>query len=130
MNRPVSKILTERELQIMDVLWQRKSASAEQIRIALPDELHDSSVRTLLRVLEDKGYVKSDLNSKPRVYRATVSQKTAQRKATKNLLQRFFGGSAESLMLRLLEDEQLTIEQVNELRKSLRNARKDVDDVE
>lgn len=130
MNRPVSKVLTERELQIMDVLWQHKSATAEKIRIELPDELHDSSVRTLLRVLADKGYVKSDLKSKPRVYRPTVSQKTAQRKATKNLLHRFFGGSAESLMLRLLEDEQLTIEQVDDLRKNLLDAGKDGDDVQ
>ena len=124
MARRTSKILTERESQVMEVLWRLGKATAEQIRLELPDKLHDSSVRTLLRVLIDKKHVKFDANSKPKVYRPTVSQTTAQRKATKSLLQRFFDGSAESLVLRLLEDEQLTIEQVKELRKSLSKNKK------
>ena len=119
MARSASKVLTERESQIMDVLWRLGCATAEQVRSELPDEPHDSSVRTLLRVLIDKGYAKLDAKSKPKLYRPAVSQSAAQRKATTSLVHRFFGGSTESLVLRLLEDEQLTLEQLDALKKTL-----------
>ena len=119
MARAASEILTEREAQIMEVLWRLESATADQVRTELPDDPHDSSVRTFLRVLIDKGYAQFDAKSKPRIYRPAISQSTAQRTATKSLLQRFFGGSAESFVLRLLEDEQLTMAQIEELRESL-----------
>ena len=122
MARNPSKTLTERESQIMEVLWRSKTATAELIRSELPDELHDSSVRTILRVLIEKGHVKAEPGSKPKAYKPAVSQSAAQRNATKNFLNRFFDGSAESFVLRLLEDEQLTMEQVDELRASLGKA--------
>ena len=57
MARSGSQALTEREAQIMGVLWSHGDATAEQVREWLPDRPHDSTVRTLLRVLETKGYV-------------------------------------------------------------------------
>jgi BlaI family transcriptional regulator, penicillinase repressor len=118
MARPVSDSLTEREAQIMEILWARGDATAETVRQALPDEPHDSTVRTLLRVLKDKGYVRVK-GRQPVTYLPRVSREQAQSKAAKSLLARLFGGAAEALVLRLLEDEQLTPKQIDHLRTTL-----------
>jgi predicted transcriptional regulator len=118
MARPVSDVLTEREAQIMEILWQEGEATAEAVRQALPDEPHDSTVRTLLRVLKDKGYVRIH-GRQPAKYLPRVSREQAQRKATRSLLSRLFGGAADVLVLRLLEDEQLTPQQIDQLKRKL-----------
>ena len=110
--------LTEREAQIMDVIWGLGEATAEQVRGAMPGEPHDSTVRTLLRVLVNKGFLKVESRGKAYLYRAEVDRHKAQKLAVGRLLSRFFGGSAETLVLRLIEDVQLTAEQLDELRRS------------
>jgi predicted transcriptional regulator len=123
MPRPASELLTDREAQIMEILWTRGRATAEEVRTALADEPHDSTVRTLLRVLKEKGYVKI-AGRQPAVYEPTVPQADVQQSAARSLLNRFFGGSADELVLRLLEDEQLTAEQLNQLRKQFSSQRR------
>ncbi len=118
MARPSAKVLTDREVQLMNVLWTNGPSTAEAVREALKDRPHDSTVRTLLRILKKKGYVRI-LGQQPAVYEATVGRSDVQIKATRSLLTRFFGGSVEALVMRLVEDEQLTVEQLAELRKSL-----------
>ena len=117
MVRPQEEALTAREAQIMDVVWRLGEASAEQVREAMPDAPHDSTVRTLLRVLETKGYLEHESRGKAYVYRARVGREKAQRRAVGSLLSRFFGGSAEDLVLRLIEDERITPEQLATLRR-------------
>src|SRR5689334_11821514 len=102
----------------MGVLWSLGEATAEQVRAGLPDGPHDSTVRTLLRVLEAKGHVEHEARGKAYVYRAAVGRGEAQRAAVGSLLARFFGGSAEALVLRLIEDERITPEQLDELRQA------------
>lgn len=121
MPRPVADILTEREAQIMDALWRLESATADEVREALPGAPHDSTVRTLLRVLESKGYVAHSAQGKSYVYRPKVQRAQAQKSAVRQFLGRLFGGSAESLVLRLIEDEALTPEQLEEIRKSVQS---------
>jgi predicted transcriptional regulator len=118
MARGQSETLTDREAQIMDVVWRLGEATAEAVREALPDAPHDSTVRTLLRVLEAKGYVAHEARGKAFVYRAAVARDQAQRRALRSVLSRFFGGSAESLVLRLIEDERLTPEALDALRRA------------
>lgn len=118
MARPRSESLTKRESQIMEVLWSGAPQTAEQVRAALPDDPHDSSVRTLLRILEAKGYVTHEARGKAYLYRAAVPREKAQRRAIRGMLAHLFGGSAESLVLRLLEDEQITPDQLDEIRQS------------
>lgn len=119
MPRPPSEMLTEREAQVMDVLWRLGTGTAEQVREGLPGRPHDSTVRTLLRVLESKGYVAHDDAGKSYTYRALVGRAKVQRTAARNLLARFFGGSAEDLVLRLIEDERLTAEQLEQIRQTI-----------
>jgi len=117
MARPPAETLTGREAQVMEVVWRLGEATAEQVRAALPEALHDSTVRTLLRVLESKGYLDHEVRGKAYVYRAAVERKKAQRHALRSVLARFFGGSAEDLVLRLIEDERITPEQLDALRR-------------
>jgi BlaI family transcriptional regulator, penicillinase repressor len=109
-------MLTDREAQIMQILWAAGEATAEQVRRELPDDLHDSTVRTLLRVLQVKGYVKVR-GRQPAAYVPVVARQEAQQKAAARLIERLFGGSADTLVLRLLENEQLTPQQLDELKK-------------
>ncbi|HET6882122.1 MAG TPA: BlaI/MecI/CopY family transcriptional regulator [Pirellulales bacterium] len=118
MARPRSESLTRRESQIMEALWNAEPLTAEQVRAALPDGPHDSSVRTLLRILETKGYVAHEVRGKAYVYRAAVPREKAQRRALRGVLAHLFSGSAENLVMRLLEDEQITPEQLEEIRRS------------
>jgi BlaI family transcriptional regulator, penicillinase repressor len=76
------------------------------------------TVRTLLRVLEAKGYVKHQRNGKAYVYRAAAGRRKAQSLAVRSTLTRFFAGSAQDLVLRLIEDEHLSQEQLVEPRRS------------
>jgi len=117
MARAQSETLTEREAQIMDVVWNQGEASAEQVREALPGQPHDSTVRTLLRVLVSKGYLTQETRGKAYAYSAVIGRDNAQKSALRSVLARFFGGSAEDLVLRLIEDRQITPDQIEELRR-------------
>lgn len=120
MARPHAETLTKRESELMDVLWNTGPLTAEAIRTALPHDLHDSTIRTLLRILENKGYVAHTVRGKAYLYQAAVPRENAQRSALRTMLASLFGGSAESLVLRLLDDEQITPDQLDEIRKSHR----------
>lgn len=117
MSRRPSETLTPREAQVMDLLWAAGKATADDIRTALPDEPHDSTVRTILRVLISKGYVKRTDGKETIIYRPAVARAKVERKALRSFLQRFFGGSTQALLVRLVEDEKITPEQVEALRR-------------
>ena len=117
MARGRSETLTAREAQIMDVVWRLGEATVEQVREALDDRPHDSTIRTLLRILESKGFLAHEARGRAYLYRAAVERKRAQGNALRAMLAQFFRGSAEDLVLRLIEDERITPEQLDELRR-------------
>jgi BlaI family transcriptional regulator, penicillinase repressor len=118
MARKSTETLTGREAQIMEIVWDHGEVTAEQVREAMPGEFHDSTVRTLLRILERKGYLMHEVRGKAYLYRASIERRSAQGQALRGLIARFFGGSPENLLLRLIEDEHLTPEQLDELRRA------------
>ena len=97
----------------MEVLWNLGAATADQVREQLPDRPHGSTVRTLLRVLVEKGFVSRDDRGTAYTYRPAEGGKA--RGGPKAPARPAFGGSAESLVLRLIEDEQLRPEQLEEI---------------
>jgi predicted transcriptional regulator len=110
--RKKSPNLTEAEQRLMEVLWEKSSATVGEVAEALPRKLGlaYNTVLTTLRILEEKGYVR---HTKPKdgrkfVYIPVVSRGQASRSALRHLLNRFFGNSAEALVLKLLEDEKLS----------------------
>jgi predicted transcriptional regulator len=104
----------------MEVIWAEGAATAEQVRAGLPgqEKPHDSSVRTILRGLEAKGLVDHEVRGKAFVYRAKIARARAQKGAIRDLLKRFFAGRAHDLILRLIEDEQLTSDELAKIRES------------
>lgn len=115
MARPSAAGLTDREAEIMDRLWELGKATAEQIREKLPDNPHDSSVRTMLRILEEKGFVSHRRQGRSFVFQALVQREKVQRKTLGNVIRQFFSGSPHELVLRLLEDEEVSPAELEEL---------------
>jgi predicted transcriptional regulator len=115
MGRTPADTLTDREAEIMDRLWELGTATAEQIRALLPGDPHDSTVRTLLRILEEKGFVTHRRDGRSFIYQTVVRREKVQRKTLGNVIRQFFSGSPQDLVLRLIEDEQLTSDDLKEL---------------
>jgi BlaI family transcriptional regulator, penicillinase repressor len=116
-----SGTLTEAELRIMNVLWQKGSGTVQQVldSIAEKPPLAYNSVLTTIRVLERKGYLKHLKNGRAHVYTPLVGQKEATRSEIRHLVGRFFKNSHEQLVLNLLEDEGIEPEEIGRLREML-----------
>lgn len=119
--------LSRRERQIMDVLHAKESATAADIRAALPDPPGYSAVRALLRILEDKGHIKHRQEGARYVYLPRASRETASRSALKRLVTTFFEGSVTQAMAALLEspDTRLSEAEVNKLEQMIKQAKKE-----
>src|SRR6516164_3299211 len=126
--RKKSLNLTEAELRLMDIVWDKGTATVGEVAAALPGEpgLAYNTVLTTLRILEQKGYVR---HTKPRegrafVYRAVVGRKQASRNAVRHLIRRFFANSPESLVLNLLDDGDLSQQELRNIRNLLAEGEK------
>jgi len=108
MARKQSPTLTEAELPIMDILWQKGSAVVTDVVAGLANSaVAYNTVLTTLRILERKGYVRHTKEGRAFVYHPVVERGEASRKAVRNLVKRFFQDSPELLILNVLEDERL-----------------------
>ena len=121
MARKKSPNLTEAEIRLMDVVWDKGSATVSEVADALPKDLGlaYNTVLTTLRILEDKGYLRHTKRDDARafVYQAVVGRKEAGRNAVRYLVSRFFRNSPELLVLNLLEDEELSDGELASIRK-------------
>src|SRR4249920_616550 len=102
MARPTHTALTRRERQIMDILYRRGRATAGDVMDELSGQPNYSTVRTQLRVLEDKGHVRHEDDGLRYVYSPAVPRHAARRSALKHLVNTFFDGSAEKVVGALL----------------------------
>jgi predicted transcriptional regulator len=96
--------LSNRERQIMDVLYRVGQATAAEVMEALPDPPSYSAVRATLRILEDKGQVRHEQEGPRYLFRPAVARDRAQRTAVRHLLSTFFDGSAEAAVATLLDE--------------------------
>ena len=124
MARPRTPTLTEAELRLMDVLWNRGASTVGEVAEALPRKrsLAYSSVLTTLRILEQKGYVRHEQRGRAYVYHPLVGRGDAQRSAVRHLVSRFFEGSPELLVLNVLENEKLSAGDLRKLRRMIEEA--------
>jgi predicted transcriptional regulator len=128
--RKKSLNLTEAEQRLMEVLWEKGSATVAEVtdalsqKAALPKkpDLAYNTVLTTLRILEEKGYVRHTKPNDGRkfLYTPVVSREQASHSALRHLLSRFFGNSAEALVLNLLEDEKPSEAERNRIRNLLK----------
>jgi predicted transcriptional regulator len=110
---------TDREADLMQVLWDRGPSTVAEVRASLKDELAYTTVLTVLRTLEAKGYVGHDEEGRGHRYFAAVKQQAAQDSALRHITSKLFKGSAELLLTRLVSDRALTPEQLRRMRKLL-----------
>jgi predicted transcriptional regulator len=106
MASPQPSALSRRERQIMDIVYRRRRATAADIHHQLPDPPCAAAVRTLLRILEDKGQLRHDKDGPRHVYYPATPHAVAQRSAVRHLLGTFFQGSRAAAVAALLDDSE------------------------
>ncbi len=127
MAKALHTVLTRRERQIMDILFRRGRATAAEVMEDLTGEPSSSTVRTQLRVLEDKGHVRHEEEGLRYVYVPVVARLTARKSALRHLVATFFDGSAEKAVAALLggEGAKLTRDELTRIADLIAKARKD-----
>jgi BlaI family penicillinase repressor len=110
---------TERELDIMSVLWRTGSGSVAEVRKALGGTVGYTTILKLLQILEEKGAVRHEAEGRAYRYFATVEQEAAGGSALSKILEKIFGGSAELLLTQLVSDREIDPKELARMRKLL-----------
>ena len=110
---------TDRELDVMAVLWKRGSGTVAEVRDALTDEFARTTVLTVLRTLEEKGYVTHTAEGKAHRYIPAVEPDVAGGSAMRRILDSMFGGSPERLLAQLVSDRRIDRKKLQQLREVL-----------
>ena len=116
-----SATLTEAELRLMDVLWEKGPSTVQQVLEALPTKppLAYNSVLTTMRILEKKGYVKHLKDGRAHIYSPVIERQEATRSEIRHLVHRFFKNSRDLLLLNILEDSSIDEQELKRLREFL-----------
>ena len=119
MPRKKPNMLTNAELRIMEVIWARGQATVAEVVEALKGVDAYTTILTLMRILKGKGYLSSRKEGRAFVFLPKVDRDTVARKATDQLVCRFFGGSPGELVLPFLREEQLSREELAEIKRQI-----------
>ncbi|PYQ26513.1 MAG: CopY family transcriptional regulator [Acidobacteria bacterium] len=111
--------LSPLEAKVMEILWSAGEATADEVRQGLPADLTDSSVRTLLRRLEQKSYVTHERERKRFIFRAAVERPTAAAAVARRIVKSICGGAVESLLIGMVESRMLSRKELDAARKRL-----------
>jgi BlaI family transcriptional regulator, penicillinase repressor len=124
MPRRPSRSLTDAEARVMAVLWESQRATvADVVRVLSRRRVVSySTVQTILRILETKGYVAHDKVARAFIYRPLVDERQARRRALRHLVSRLFKGSLSLLVLNVLEDERIDPDELRQLKKLIEHA--------
>jgi predicted transcriptional regulator len=124
MPRKPSPALTDAEAEVMGVLWRLRRASVGDVVTAVNStrRVTYSTVQTILRILETKGYVTHDKIARAFIYEPVVDARQARRRALRHLVRRLFDGSPSLLVLNVLEDEELDATEREQLRRMIERA--------
>ena len=115
--------LTELQQAIVDFLWKAGPSTAERIRegLAPPRELKDSTVRTLLRRLEERDYLTHTVDGKVFVYSAAMPPRSLAARSVRQLIDRFWSGSAEQFLAGMVDEKVLTPAQIRKLASRIKD---------
>jgi len=128
-----SLILHKLELQLMKIVWEKGRATARDVKDAIDEDrpLAESTIRTMLRSLEKKGFLTHDVDRnnrhQPFVYRPVVQRDEVSRGMLDDLLDRLFDGSKELLLNYLFENEDVSLEELQRLREKLAEKKREMD---
>ena len=124
-----SNVLAEVELELMDVIWEQREATAQSVQRMLRSRrrVTNSTIRTMLRILERKGYLKHRVEGRARmyVYEPVIDREEATRRIVRHLADRISGGSTNLLVQRILEVEGISAEEVEEIRRKIEERAKE-----
>jgi predicted transcriptional regulator len=112
-------VLYDRELEVMQVLWDRGPSTVAEVRGALGDEMAYNTVLTVLRRLEEKGYASHEEEGRAHRYHALVQPEAVRESALERLTHRVFGGSPELLLTHMVSARKLSKAQIRRLRTLL-----------
>ena len=121
---------TERELDVMQVLWERGPSVVAEVQAQLHDKLAYTTVLTILRTLQAKGHVRYEEEGRGHRYFATVEQQEARENALAHITRKLFKGSAELLFTQLVSDRKLSAEELRRMRELLARQEPDTDETE
>lgn len=126
MKKGMIQTLTRRERQIMDIVYRDRKATAAEVHTQLPDRPSYSSVRALLRILEDKGFLKHSTDGRRYVYHPAIAPERAKISALKHMLNTFFDGSVGGMVTTLVDMSaaKLGDEEYEQLQEAINKARK------
>ena len=121
--------LTEAELRLMKLLWERGESAVSDLVAAMPDgeALAYTSVLTTVRILEQKGYVRHRQEGRAFLYSPCVEEREASRSEIRHTMQRFFGNSRERLLLSLLGDDEIDADELQRLKDTIAKAADDAE---
>jgi len=119
--KPPRKPLSELEHLVMNVIWKRPSATAEDVREALAARhpMKDSTARTVLKRLEEKGYLEHRVEGRTNIYRGLTAPQNVAVRAVRQIIDRFCGGSVEQLLIGMVDDEVLDEQELQRLAKKI-----------
>lgn len=112
-------VFTDRELDVMQVLWERGGSTVAEVQTSLADELAYTTVLTILRTLEEKGHVSHEEEGRAYRYHALVDRDSAGASAVRRLVRKLFAGQPEALLTHLVSERELTAEQLERMRSLL-----------
>lgn len=112
-------VLADREAELMEVLWDHGPSTVAEVKERVPDDLAYTTVLTILRTLETKGYVTHDSEGKAHRYSALIERDAARRSALQAMAEKFFKGSTAGLLTHLVADEKLKPADIRRLRALL-----------
>ncbi len=117
--RPPSKTLTDQELEIMKIVWERQTATVRDVYEALLErrKVAYTTVMTMMKILEHKGYLNRKQVDRAYVYRPAQPKSRVIGAMVRDFVNRVFNGSAEPLLVHLIEDRHLTADEVEEIRR-------------
>ena len=122
MARKKATMLTNGEHRIMEVIWARGSATVAEVVEALEGKDAYTTILTLIRILKAKGYLSRRKEGRAHVFTPAVDRNTVARKAAHQLLSKFFAGSPSELVLSFLRDEELTPEELDQIKEKILNS--------
>lgn len=116
---------TDREADVMQILWDNGPSVVSEVRASLHDELAYTTVLTVLRTLESKGYVAHEEEGRGHRYHALIEQQAARKSALRHLTSKLFKGSTELLFAHLVSDRKLGADEIARMRKLLASSDKE-----
>lgn len=128
MPRQKATMLTNAEHRIMEVIWARGSATVADVVEALKGKDAYTTILTLMRILKAKGYLSTRKEGRAHVFTARVDRDTVAKKAVHQLLSKFFSGSPSELVLTFLREEEITSEEIDQIKRKIAESGRDGDE--